>query len=262
MTRLTSANAVARASVGLGWRLFHRENPIRLLVFSVYLAEVCTGLFYVLLGAYVSGAPRTDFYLVGAAVLGMTFMAVGATTDIPLTDKWQGTYWRLSRSGRSPYGLFLARTVPTIVHAVASSIVTVYVVGAATGHLDTALRMLSALPLLVVLAVLTTFVGLAVVAPAIGTRYDVLTYNLVLTVITVFSGALVPPGSSPVVDTVGQVVPLRHGLAAVRGLLDGKPWLGELGHEAALAAVWVVLGSLLYRWMDARGRRTGVAAFG
>jgi len=252
---------LARESAALGWKLFHRENPLRLLVLSVYVGQVCAVYFYTLLGRYTGGDTGEHYSYVGAVVISMTYMTVGFNTDVPLTDKWQGTYWRLSRSGFSPYGVFLCRTAPMVVHGVALMILTAVVVGPLTEGVGAAMNLLRALPLMVVLTVLANFVGLAVVAPAIGTRYDVLTYNVATAVIQVFSLAYIPYGANAAVDTIGTVVPLRHGLGALRGWLDGGPWLGQLGLEAIVSAAWLVAGAFAYRFMDARGRRTGVAAF-
>lgn len=249
------------ASVGVGWKLFHRENPLGVLLLGAYAGQVCMAYFYTLLGAYVAPERGPEFFLVGGVVLAMTYMTIGYNTDVPLSDKWEGTYWRLSRSGVQPMELFLWRSLPMIVHGVAISLVAAVLVGLAAGQLHTGMEIVRAAPVLLVLALSTNVVGLTVVAPAIGTRYDVLTYNLMTTVVVLFSGAIVPSGANVTIDAIGTFVPLRNGLAALRALLLGEPWGRLLLREVLLALVWFAIGTVTYRLMDARGRRTGLAAF-
>jgi len=61
-----------------------------------------------------------------------------------------------------------------------------------------------------------SMLGLAVIAPALGSRWDTLTYNSATAVLTVVSGALFAPAVNPVVDRVGAVLPLRHSVTALR----------------------------------------------
>lgn len=106
-----------------------------------------------------------------------------------------------------------------------------------------------------------SMLGLAVIAPALGSRWDTLTYNSATAVLTVVSGALFAPAVNPVVDRVGAVLPLRHSVTALRNALAGRPLGTELALEACVGVGWAIVAALLYRGQDRRGRRHGTGAF-
>jgi ABC-2 type transport system permease protein len=75
------------------------------------------------------------------------------------------------------------------------------------------------------------------------------------------AGVFVPPGRIPWVDALGQLMPLRHGLAAVRALLQGRPWQGELMLELVVGIGWAVAAWLIVRLQVRRARADGIDDF-
>jgi hypothetical protein len=189
---------VVVATVRLGIALFVRENPIRPVVFSSWFRAVCLSLLFTLLGVAAGGAAAGDFSFIGSIILVGSEEVIGLTSDVPMRDRIDGTYWRVRASRLPPFATFALRVFPVIGAGLASSAVAAVTVGLLTGRLPLVLSLLPAFPLALVSLLSGAAVGLFVIAPAIGTRYDTLTYNTMTALLAVFSGALTRRHSSAV----------------------------------------------------------------
>lgn len=252
---------VVVATVRLGIALFVRENPIRPVVFSSWFRAVCLSLLFTLLGVAAGGAAAGDFSFIGSIILVGSEEVIGLTSDVPMRDRIDGTYWRVRASRLPPFATFALRVFPVIGAGLASSAVAAVTVGLLTGRLPLVLSLLPAFPLALVSLLSGAAVGLFVIAPAIGTRYDTLTYNTMTALLAVFSGALIPRGTHGAFDAVGEVLPLTHAIDGIRAMLAGRPWLADLGLELLVGAAWALIAALTYAAMDRRGIKTGSGAF-
>lgn len=267
----TPANNVARprtprieaiaATLWLGIILFRRENPFRPAVLSYWFRAICQTLLYTLLGVVAGGSAGGDFAFVGAVVLAGVDHAIAQVSDVPMRDLFDGTYPRLRAGGLPPATTFALRSVPVIAAGCAVSGVVGLSVGLLTGRLGLATAMLPAIPLVLAAMLSATTMGLFVIAPAIGTRYDTLTYNTVSVFVTLLTGALIPRGTHGVFDAVGLVLPLTNAMDGIRSLMNGGPWVASFGAELLIACGWGLLAAVAYTLMDRRGLRTGHGAF-
>ena len=245
------------ATLAVGWRLYRAANPVRPAALAVGFRNVTEALLFTLLGVASGGAAGGDHSYVGAVLLTTTIYTIGMVTDVPLRDRIDGTYGRLARAARPPVAAFAVRALPLAGVAVVASVLTGAVVGALTGRLHLLAGMAAGFPLLLAGVLSGCAAGLFVIAPSIGTRYDLLTYNTMSAMVVVFSGALIPAGSHAALDTIGQVLPLTHAVTGVRAAMVGSPWGADLLAELAVAGAWALLAVVTYRLMDRRGRRTG-----
>lgn len=250
------------ATLAVGWRLYRAENPVRPAALAIGFRNLTEALLFTLLGVAAGGAAGGDYSYVGAVLLTTTIYTIGMVTDVPLRDRIDGTYGRLARAARPPVAAFAVRALPLAGVALVASVLTGVAVGALTGRLHLLVAMSAGFPLLVAGVLSGCAVGLFVIAPAIGTRYDMLTYNTMSAMVVVFSGALIPAGSHGALDAIGQVLPLTHAIAGVRAAMVGGSWGADLLAELAVGAGWALIAVLTYRFMDRRGRRTGQGAFG
>lgn len=248
-------------TVKVGWRIFSRDAPFRLIVTSFWVRSVGECLLFTAIGLVAAGPAGADHAFTGAVVLTMVFYTLAMATDIPLRDRWDGTYPRLATGRMFPFLAFLLRSVPQLMHALLAATVALLVVGFATGRAETVLATVPAIPLLLVGAVSAVGAGLCVVAPAIGTRLDVITYNVMTALIIVCSGAVIPRGSSQVLDAVGTVLPLTHTVSAVRAVQEGGPFWHHVGAEALVAGGWILVAAMLVNALERRGRRLGRGVF-
>ena len=218
---------VVAATLRLGILLYHRENPFRPAIASYWFRAFCQTLLFTLLGVVAGGPAGGDFAFVGAVMLAGVDYTVSQVSDVPMRDRIDGTYPRLRAGRLPPPATFALRSIPAIGAGCIESFVVAVTVGVATGRLPLAVAMLPALPLLVAAMVGAGTMGLFVIAPAIGTRYDALTYNTATVFLTLFTGALIPRGTHGVFDAVGIVMPLTNAMDGVRSLMSGGPWLAR-----------------------------------
>jgi ABC-2 type transport system permease protein len=177
-----------------------------------------------------------------------------------MTDRWQGTYFRIARADANPFGAFALRAVPLYGAAALLVVVTYATVGLAAGMLPLALDALRWSSVLAASIFATSMLGLFVIAPAIGTRYDTLTYNAATTVLTVLCGAIIPVPDVPVLAQVAQALPLTHGITSLRAGMAGGDWLTPLISEVVVGAGWAAAAWLLYGAQARRARRAGSGA--
>jgi len=242
-------------------RFFVAEHPPMVLLASDLLFGVTRTLLYTLIGGLAGGEQGLVFALVGSSALSMATWTVAKVSDVPMWERWFGTYGRQARSGADPFAMFAVRSVPDAAGGAASVLVNLMIVGVVVGHPGVAVRALACSPLLLASVFATTMLGLFAIAPAIASRYDTLTYNLAISVLTVASGAIYPVASIPVVRVISQVLPLTHGIAAVRAAMAGGGWLPQVLAELAVGAGWGVAAWGVYRIHDHRGRSNGTGVY-
>ncbi|GAA4057455.1 ABC transporter permease [Nonomuraea soli] len=238
--------------VRLGRLLFRASEPWSITVTAVWPRVVLQGLFFTLLGQ-VLGLEEHAF--AGALAITMLASTVVGVADVPMADKWNRTYSRLRLSEVHIPLVFALRTLPMILHGGMAVLLVWAVAGPVSGL---TLEVLPTLPIYAVMLFSTTALGLAVVAQVVGHRADVFAGNAATWLVIACSGALVPHGRLPVLDAVGAVLPVRHGLDAVRSAMAGGPWLTPLLWEAAVGLGWALVAWLAYLWQGNRARRLGL----
>ena len=249
------------ATVRLGVLLYRRENPFRPVILSEWFRVACLSLLFTLLGVAAAGEAGCNFAFIGSVMLAGAESTIGLMCDVPMRDRMDGTYWRVRGSRLPPCATFALRGIPILGAGLADCAVAATAVGLLTGRLPLAISMLPAVPLVLASLLSGAAVGLFVIAPVIGTRYDTLTYNTVTSLLVVFSGALVPRSAEGALGAVGAVLPLTHAIEGIRAMLAGTPWLADLGLELLVAAAWALIAALMYTAMDRRGMKTGRWAF-
>ncbi|UOX90703.1 ABC transporter permease [Amycolatopsis sp. FBCC-B4732] len=249
------------AAARLGVLEYLAANPWRIIVTTQWPLALAQCLFYTVLGDLADGPGDGSFAFVGSLGLVLALSTVGGIGALPGTEKWGGTFHRLHLSGLPPAVVFGLRSLPYLVNGVATVVLCLMVIGPVTGHGRLSAELVPALPVLVLMAFTTAAAGLAAASPAMGRRSEVVITNGLMYLLVVTGGVLIPAGTAPVLDTVGTVLPLRHGFLAVRALLDGRSWLAETGLECLVGVGWAGFAHLLYRRQFARARRLGTDDF-
>jgi ABC-2 type transport system permease protein len=167
--------------------------------------------------------------------------------DVPTTDKGAGTFWRVRTGVLAPFTVFVLRSWPYPMVGFATAVVTLAVVAPAAGIGWLGAPLVPLLLCFAVLALTTSAIGLAGAAFAVGRRADVLVGNLLAYLTMLSSAALVPPGRIRWVDMLGSVLPMRHGLAAIRASQAHRPFAAQLGAEVVVGAGWLVVAWILIR---------------
>ncbi|GAA1938368.1 ABC transporter permease [Kitasatospora viridis] len=230
-------------------------NPWRITVTALWPRALLQCLFWVLIGR-VSGA-GARFAFPGALALIITLSTVIGVSDVPMLDRRSGTYYRVRMARVSIAGLYAARCAPWIADAVVTFLLCVALVGPAAGVGSMSLDLLRCLPVYLVMILSSTAAGLAVAS--LGTRFNsnVLLGNSLAYLMLAAGSLIVSAGRVPFLRWVGDVLPMTHGVAAVRAFADGRPWAGQLGWELLVGLGWAAAAALSYTVQAARVRRTG-----
>ncbi|MCX4722403.1 ABC transporter permease [Streptomyces sp. NBC_01306] len=241
----------------LGWNEYRAVNPPVILVSATVPRVVLQTIFFTLLGGVVAGPDHRRYAFVGALALGMATMNVVGVANVPVTDKQSATFWRIRTGRLHPAAVFLARSAPYPVAGLAVLVVNLALVAPIAGLTSLGLDLLPLLGLYALMSCTLTACGLVAGSLAIGRRAEVLSNNLLAYLIILCSGAFLPNGRLPWIDAVGSVLPLHHGLIALRAALDGAPWEGQALMEAAVGAAWAVAAAVVTTVQIRRAHRQG-----
>jgi ABC-2 type transport system permease protein len=215
--------------------------------------------FLTYLGYYAGGSAGRSFAFVGACVHVTLVGTVVRGPDALLDDRLQGTLDRLQLGVLPVSGVALARWWVFVAEGVAEALLAAAVVGPLVGEGGTASKLLAAAPLVLLVAISTTGLGLAVAALSLTRRVDVLLTNLVSYAAAVACGVVAPLSALGPLEGGAHLLPLTNGLLAVRHVAEGKPWLADAGWEAAVGAAWLALAAALVETQLRRVRRSGTA---
>jgi ABC-2 type transporter len=240
----------------MGWREFAVHNSPRVLGYAVLPRAALQMIFFALLGTLVGGPVQRDFNVVGVLGYALTALTVVGISDVPMADKLADVFWRIRTGTTSPVLVLVVRTWPYPVVGL-GCVVAVSAVTPVAGAGRLGVHLLPLLPCYALMALSSAGLGLAAASAALGRRADVLIGNVAAYLLLLTSGAMLPPGRIGWVDHVGAVLPLRHGLAAVRAGLAGRAYGADLAAEAAVGAAWFVLAMAALAVLIRRARRAG-----
>lgn len=222
--------------------------------------------FFALIGRLLDDEDAGHFLLVGNAVMmaALDSLFVVASTQ---WERWAGTLPLLVAAPTSPLVVFSGRSVQWVVSGTATSLISLFGLGLLFGVPMAMPGALVAVPLVVLVSLSTYCLGLALgglVLRAMDLRNVV--SNVTHLTMMAICGVQVPVSFWPVgVQYVASVLPLTHGLAAIRAALDGAAAgevLGEAGLELAVAAGWLTVAALIFDRLAEHGRRDGSIEFG
>lgn len=245
-------------TVRVGIAGFVAETPPRVWLTTTLPRAVLQCLFLTLLGKVSGGTDGLRFAFIGSVAAVMMLSTLVGVCDVPMLEKWEGTFYRLQAGVLQPGTTFFLRTVPWVGEAIVSAVVSIAVVGVLVGQAALAVRLLLLTPVFVLMALTSAAAGAAAASVAVGRRADVLVGNAFAYLVLAAGGVLIPAGRAPVLDTIGSVLPIRHGVLAIRATLDGRPWAGELTAEILRGAGWAVIAWLAYRLQSRRARKLGI----
>jgi hypothetical protein len=237
-----------RQAMATGWREYLATNPLRIIAMTMVPRAVLQSVFLILLGELIGGPDARRHAFIGAVALTLTLSTTVGIADVPSSDKWSGTFWRIRIGWLSPFAVFLLRSTPYPVVGLGTAVVTSLITAPLVGMAWAIPQMLALFPWLALLAVTTSTAGMAGAALAVGRRADVLVGNLVV---------LLPPGQNSWVDVLGSVLPMRHGLVAFSRLQAGRPFAAELGLEVVVGACWFGAAWILVQVQAHRARSKG-----
>lgn len=230
-----------------------------------YVRVLAQVVFFGLIGRLLGSEERVHYLVIGNAVMlaaiGSLFAVAGTTWE-----RREGTLPLLVASPTSPALVFSARSAWALTEGVVSSIAVFYVAAPIFGVPLSWPRAALYVPLVVLVGLscyaLGTFLG-GLVLRAMELRNVVA--NLVWGTILAICGVMVPTSYYPAaVEWLAQVLPLTHGLAAVRDALGGAgagTVLRNVALEALVGLFWLACSLVTFDRLAEGGRRDGSIEF-
>lgn len=257
--------APARASLAwqaaeaarMGWLEYRAlRTPLRLIA-ATLPRGVLQILFFTTLAGVLAGPGHREYAFAGALVLALSSTNVNGVVAVPVLDKQYATFSRVRTGTLSPTITQIARALPYPAMGWVLLIAQAAIAAPVLGMTDFALRLLPWVWVYALIALTLSVLGLAGATMTVGRRADVLAPNVLTYLVMLCSGAFVPPGRVWWVDAIGQVLPARHGLDAIRAGMNGRPWLADLGLEVVAGIGFTVLAMLAILIQARRASRLG-----
>jgi ABC-2 type transport system permease protein len=231
-----------------------------------YLRVLTQVVFFALIGRLLDSEDAVFYLLVGNAIMLAAMTGIWSLNMVGW-ERNTGTLPLLVASPSSSVIVFASRGSYLAADGVLSAMAALFVAGPLFGLPLPWPRVLLVLPL-------TALVALA--AYSFGTfwggvlmRYrevnNVVVNGSILTLMTM-AGVNVPVDFYPrALEWIANVLPLTHGLQAVRDVLEGAPAADVLANAAAEATValgWLALALLTFNRLASKGREDGSIEFG
>jgi ABC-2 type transport system permease protein len=225
------------------------------------LAQV---LFFATIGALL-GPSQTGYLLVGNAVFLMALHSLLATASTTW-ERDTGTLPMLVASPSPAWLVLFGRSLFWIPEGLVCALGSLVLIGPPLGVALPLSRLLWCLPMLLLIGATTYALGVFL-GSVVLTRNDLrnVVGNAVSTTMMAMCGVNVPVSALGPARWVSDVLPLTHGLAAVRATLAHGPDRHVavlLAGEATTGIGWLVAAGLALRWLEYRGRRDGHIVFG
>jgi ABC-type multidrug transport system permease subunit len=244
-------------AVRMGWLEYRVLHSRAGLLGATLPRGVLQILFFTTLAGVLAGPGHREYAFAGSLVLALSSTNVNGVVAVPVLDKQYATFARVRTGALSPTITQLARALPYPVMGWVLLLGQAAIAAPLLGMTDFALRLLPWVWVYALIALTLGVLGLAGATMTVGKRADVVAPNVLSYLVMLCSGAIVPAGRVAWVDAIGQVLPARHGLDAVRAGMAGRPWLADVGLEVAAGVGFTVLAALSILVQARRASRLG-----
>lgn len=216
---------------------------------------------YSLTGQFARGPAAAEAYIIGLTAYAVPSIVMGGVLQSFYYERSWGTVSFLFAARGGRLGSYLTRGVlhvPNAAIAVAAGLVFAAVFlharyeGANWPAVSAAY---------VTMALAATACALCLANLCIVLRDWQTLYSLVLSAFLVLTGVIIPLDDVPLgLGVLGSALPITHGLEALRQAFEGATLgavAGDLALEALVGAIYLLLGFVSFRAIEAHARRTG-----
>lgn len=261
---MTTARILRHAALS-GYRDYANIYTWKTWLAGWYVRVLAQVVFFALIGRLLDSTEQVHYLLIGNAVMlagiGSLFAVAGTTWE-----RYQGTLPLLVASPSPPVVVFLGRSAWALTDGFISSLGAFFVVAPLFGLPLPWPNTLLLIPLLLLVSLSTyalgTFLG-GLVLRAMSARNVVA--NLTWGTIFAIGGVNVPVSFYPEpVQWLANVLPLTHGLQAIRDVLSGvggSEILLDVALEALVGVAWLTASLFTFNRLAERGRRDGSIEF-
>ena len=229
------------------------------------LRIVTSAATWILLGRLIGSEDRVFYLLIGNAVV-VGPQAAGWVVASSTWDRFEGTYPMLVVSPSSLAYAMMGRTSIWLINGILTSLTT-FIILIALFRLPLPIPNALFAPLIVAIVCASAY-GFSLFIGSIVIRIPQtrnIAHNLATILMMAFCGVSVPVSFWPTwIQRIVSVMPVTHGLQAMRLLFNGGPLTSivqGVAAELALGLAWLVLGVMSMDYMANRGRRDGSIEF-
>ncbi len=226
-------------------------------------------VFFALIGLLLDSDDAVRYLFIGNAVM-ITAMEATMSVTTATWERRQGTLPLLVAAPTRLWPVFVGRSLQWLPTGVITASVALFALGPAFGVGWTPTRALTVLACLVVVAMATYCFALLLGALVLSAMdlHNVIS-NVAQATTMLIAGVMVPMTFWPGwVQAAAQALPLTHGLAAIRTVIDSPtvaPVAGEvmigLLVTIGVGAAWLLVAALLLEYLAVTGRRSGSIEF-
>lgn len=209
-------------------------------------------MFFVFLAKAAGGDELARFALIGNAVYTAVFFAVISMDIVIELEKWNNTLVYLIASPSNWFPLFLGRSVASYCDSFINTIIVFAVLIPLLGLPIPFIRLLSSIPIILITVASASAIGWLLGSIALPTRWGNLASNMTGYAMMILCGINFPfENLPPVVQTIGKLIPVTHGLLAIRSIIDGMTYqsvLPLIGKEIMIALVYSGLAWFMFAY--------------
>lgn len=242
------------SGVRASWAMYAVELTPMVLFGSKIPRALLQALFFVIIAKAAGGDSLARFALVGNFVHAAVLPAIIFMAIVIELEKWAGTLPHLIASPTHWLPLLVGRSAATFGDAIFSSALVLVVLVPLLALDVSYINLLRAIPLLLLTVASTAGLGWLIGAISLPIRWGTLISNMTAYVMMILCGVNFPIYAlPPAVKTLGQALPMTHGLLAIREVVDGAAYsevMGLMGIEMLIgliyaAAAWMLFGQRL-----------------
>jgi ABC-2 type transport system permease protein len=251
MRLISEWRGVFTTAARIGFREFSTFYTWRTWVFGWFLRLVAQVIFFGSMGLLVQSPERIRYMVIGNAAAVVCIEALAVITST-VRERALGTL-ALQVAAPADYSLTcLGRGIHCLIAGIVSS-TSVLFVAASVFDIHLPFPGVLFVPVFMLVTGASAY-ALGIAIGAVVMRFPTLQFlalNLAYLSLMTFCGVNVPVDFWPgAVSAVADVLPLTHGLAALRTALNSGSWtdiLPSLGQEIAVGGFWLLVGILLLK---------------
>lgn len=266
MNQVRTTLTVLRYAVASGLADFATTYTIKTWTLGWLSRVLCQVAFFALIGRLLDSPDATRYLLIGNAVL----ICVLEAAFVVASTTWErraGTLPLLIAAPSSPFVVFFGRSLYWLATGTTSASLALFVLAPLFGIRLPLPAGLAAVPLMGLISFGSYCLGLALAGLVLNAmQLRNIAGNLTWWSLALLGGVQVPTAFWPTwAEHLAAVLPVHHGLLAIRTLLDGGSAAAAArgaGAEALVAVGWFAVAALSFDRLARRGRRDGSIEFG
>ena len=222
---------------------------------------ILQALFFVFLAKAAGGNDLARFALIGNGVQIAVFFVLQAMWEVFDNEKWNGTLQFLMAAPANWLPLMLGKCMASYGDALVSTTLTFAVLIPALGLPIDLNHLLRAAPLILLTIASASALGWLIGAISLSIRWGHVICNMLGYLMIVLCGINFPFSAlPPAVQGLGFLLPVTHGLLAVRAVIDGASYAAVLpliGIEVVIGCGYGALAWLTFGWRMRITRQRG-----